>query len=71
MDPEDLPGWAATPASYSAPSTPIPGEDMEGGEAAAAAVLVNNKNVKFELGLSLSLKRQTIIFGSNKKNVVN
>ena len=43
MDPEDLPGWAATPASYSAPSTPIPGEDMEGGEAAAAAVLVNNQ----------------------------
>ena len=44
MDPEDLPGWAATPASYSAPPTPIPGEEMEDGE--AASVLANNK--KFE-----------------------
>ena len=44
MDPEDLPGWAATPASYSAPPTPIPGEEMEDGE--AASVLANNKNMK-------------------------
>ena len=47
MDPEDLPGWAATPASYSAPSTPNPGEDMEDGE--AAAVLVNSEDNQFEI----------------------
>ena len=47
MDQEDLPGWAATPASYSAPSTPNPGEDMEDGE--AATVLVNSENEQFKI----------------------
>ena len=47
MDPEDLPGWAATPASYSVPSTPNPGEDMEDGE--AATVLVNSEYEQFQI----------------------
>ena len=51
MDPEDLPGWAATPASYSVPSTPNPGEDMEDGE--AATVLVNSEDEHFNIEFTL------------------
>ena len=52
MDPEDLPGWAATPASYSAPSTPNPGEDMEDGE--AATVLVNSEDEQFKIEFQIT-----------------
>ena len=48
LDPEDLPGWAATPASYSPPPTPDPGEDMEDGEAAAVLVKTKLKKLNFD-----------------------